>query len=162
MSSARAIHSFNFHDALPGAEIVIRRNTASSKHPNGRHLTDLVQRPQLVKSVSGLHPQDSNEDLLLKIDSIWREDKLFTRSSSPEDDFYYEYLSDLQLIADENQKYWSRILNPGNKKTNLFKEFTSLCNNTNLNAFQRALCATQALELALLGANPTGVLRNLN
>lgn len=158
MTSVRAINTCRDQ----GEEITIRRHATLPNHPKGTHTTDLVQRPQLVRSVSGLYRNDSTEDLLFKIDSTWREDKLFTRSSDPEDNFYYEYLSDLQLIADENEDFWSRTLNPGNKKTNLFKEFTALCNNTDLTAFQRALCATQALELTLLGANPTGVLKNLN
>ena len=143
MSSVTVINTHR--DALPNAEVVTRRL-------------------HLVKPVSGLDLKDSDEELLLKIDSIWRKDTLFSKSNNPEDDFYYEYLSDLQLIADENKDYFSGILNPvtGNKKTNLFKEFTNLCNNPDLNAFQRAICATQALELTLLGANPTGVLRSIN
>ncbi|GEM_PF-2838018 len=160
MTSVRA--SNTYRDTFPDVEVVVRRNTPSTNHPNGTHLTDSALRPQLVKSVSGLYPRDSNEDLLLKIDSIWREDKLFTRSSSPEDNFYYEYLSDLQQIVETNKSEFSSLLEPVKKKRPFVREFTELCNNTYLNAFQRAFCATQALELALLGANPTGVLRSIN
>ena len=147
----------------PGVEVAFHRRGTHNSTPVEVPPKEPL-RPQLVKSVSGLSIKDSAEELLFKIDSIWRENKLFVKSHNPEDSFYYEYLSDLQYIAESNEREFVSLNDPVSIKksrSSFLKEFVDICNKTDLSAFQRSILATQALELALLGANPTRVLINI-
>lgn len=101
------------------------------------------------------------------IDSIWQFGSLFSGQDKPNSSFYSTYIEFLLFILKENASYFSKFTFNGvsrnwNLDTNFEIEFNKLANKTGLNELQKSISLTQALELALIGINPTPVLANIN
>lgn len=93
------------------------------------------------------------------IDYIWKKDLLF------HDKKIQSYiLEELKQIAYENAGSLSLILNPNNhkKRKSFLSEYLELLEHSDLSTNKKLIACTQALELALLGGNPTEVIRQIN
>lgn len=101
------------------------------------------------------------------IDMIWKSGSLFSSQDKPNSSFYSAYIEFLLFILQENASYFSRFTFNGasrnwNIDTNFETEFNKLANKSGLTELQKSISLTQALELALIGINPTPVLANIN
>lgn len=108
-------------------------------------------------------PQDNTkEELLYKIDEHWRDGTLFKKAGEPNANFYSRYTEELRTVVDLNEDYFALFPKSDSSKYNFRDEFISLSENGDLTLLQRALILTQALELALLGVDPSSVLASIN
>lgn len=97
--------------------------------------------------------------LLCGIDQIWRQSKLF--SDELDNDTHRQYLELLTTIVEESKDSFIQSLRD-DLPTNFPREFKLFCKKSDMKYQQKSICATQALELALLGVDPTRILLRIN
>ena len=104
---------------------------------------------------------EDREKLLEGIDQIWRDENLFFEVNSQA---YGRYSGILLEIIEANKEHFDRLRLNGQKSTTFEHEFKILHNNHALGpgSQTKIICLTQALELALMGVNPTAVLKSIN
>lgn len=97
--------------------------------------------------------------ILEGIDHIWKKDLLF------HDKRIQSYiLEQFKQIAYENADQLSLLSNPNNhrKRKDFLSEYLELLEHSALSPAKKLIACTQALELTLLGGNPTEVVRQIN
>ncbi len=98
--------------------------------------------------------------LLEGIDAIWKSENLFLERNQPAAKMYTQYISLITSIAIANKEQFTKL--NGRKGTNFFNELIILSQRSDLSELQKSIGLTQALELSLLGINPTPVLLTIN
>ncbi|MBI3590743.1 MAG: hypothetical protein HY094_05105 [Candidatus Melainabacteria bacterium] len=147
-------------------------NNSSINVVNGSQVLNLLDASRnLIFSQSETSSFISNlEDrntILKGIDLVWRSGSLFSNLDNPNNDFYTQYIKVLLHILKANSNYFSNLMFSRhtmyeNTDNNFQDEFISLANKTDLSGLSKSLHLTQALELGLLGINPTPVLAHIN
>ncbi len=125
-----------------------------------------IPEPALIRNhhVSHFSPRDDKQALLFKLNEIWESGHLFSRHRDPDSNFYDDYIEELTSIVDAEgaeKRYFSEL---GNNYLDFRTKFQTLknLNVRDLTTLQKAICLTQAIDLALLGVNITPVLNKIN
>lgn len=123
-----------------------------------------LKRNNITKPVTSVYfsSKDTKENLLTKIDEYWRIGILFERAKQPNSNFYSQYIEELKHIVTLPKNDFSEFSKGSSNQCNFINEFIALSEKSDLTLFQRAVTLTQALELALLGIDPSPVLEDIN
>lgn len=135
----------------------------SYSHP----LQPIGRIPEPVQShvarLSFFSEKDTPKTALEKIDNIWRSKRLFWYSNEPNSEVYTEYLISLTELVDRNHAYFIELCKPlnGKEETLFEKTFYEFLNRPGIPELQKAICLTQAVEMAFMGIDQTRVLKNI-
>ena len=134
-----------------------------SFYPPGKVLLFRPRSPDVASTNAPViiytKPED-RQQTLSEINDVWKNGWLFDQVDSPNSVSYEGYLEEIKKVLEGCKKYFSKLTNRKNK--NFKDELTFFVNNKAFSPLQRAVYSTMALELALLGIDPSVVISEIN
>lgn len=128
--------------------------------------SQIKARLTTITKTARKEPEKSLDEKRIQIaedfDNIWKNGELLSKTNEPNSFFYNDFSNELIKTFNRDKNLFLIPTNKSLPNSSFEEEIRVISSRKDISALTKSIILTQSLELALLGSNPTKVLKNIN